>query len=48
MSEKLDKYIAKKKLAASGLARNIRVNKVCYLFLLRQSGPIRRDLLPGR
>ena len=34
MSEKLDKYIAKKKLAISDLGRNIRVNKVCYLFLL--------------
>jgi len=34
MSEKLDKYIAKKKLAISDLGRNIRVNRVCYLFLL--------------
>ena len=34
MSEKLDKYIAKKKLAISDLGRNIRINKVCYLFLL--------------
>ena len=34
MSEKLDKYIAKKKLAISDLGRNIKVNKVCYLFLL--------------
>ena len=34
MSEKLDKYIARKKLAISDLGRNIRVNKVCYLFLL--------------
>ncbi len=34
MSEKLEKYIAKKKLAISDLGRNIRVNKVCYLFLL--------------
>ena len=34
MSEKLDKYIAKKKMAVSDLARSVRVNKVCYLFLL--------------
>ena len=34
MSEKLDKYIAKKKLAFSDTVRNIKVNKVCYLFLL--------------
>ena len=34
MSEKLDKYIAKKKLAISDLGRNIRVNRVCYFFLL--------------
>ena len=34
MSEKLEKYIARKKLAASDLARSIRVHKVCYLFLL--------------
>ena len=34
MSEKLDKYIARKKLAASDLARSVRVHKVCYLFLL--------------
>ena len=34
MSEKLDKYIAKKKLALSDTARSIRVNKTCYLFLL--------------
>ncbi len=34
MNEKLQKYIAKKKLAVSDLARNVRVNKVCYLFLL--------------
>ena len=34
MSEKLDKYIAKKKLALSDLGRSIRVNRICYLFLL--------------
>ena len=34
MSEKLDKYLAKKKLAISDLGRNIRVNRVCYFFLL--------------
>ena len=34
MSEKLDKYIAKKKLALSDLGRSIRMNKICYLFLL--------------
>ena len=34
MSEKLDKYIAKKKLAASDLVRNIKLNKMCYFFLL--------------
>ena len=34
MSEKLEKYIARKKLAISDLGRNIRVNRVCYLFLL--------------
>ena len=34
MSEKLDKYIAKKKLALSDLGRSIRVNKICYFFLL--------------
>ncbi len=34
MSEKLDKYIAKKKLALSDTARSIRVHKTMYLFLL--------------
>lgn len=34
MSEKLERYIAKKKLQTSDLARNARRNKVCYLFLL--------------
>lgn len=34
MSEKFDKYIAKKKLELSDIARNARHNKVCYLFLL--------------
>ena len=34
MSEKLNKYIAKKRLALTDLARNARVNKVCYAFLL--------------
>ena len=34
MNEKLDKYIAKKKLALSDLGRSIKVNKICYLFLL--------------
>lgn len=34
MSEKLERYIAKKKLQTSDLARNAKRNKVCYLFLL--------------
>ena len=34
MNEKLDKYIAKKKLAASDLVHNIKTHKFCYFFLL--------------
>ena len=34
MSEKLNKYVAKKKLALSDTARSIRIHKTCYLFLL--------------
>ncbi len=34
MNEKLEKYIARKRLGLSDMARNVRVNKVCYLFLL--------------
>lgn len=34
MSDKLNKYIAKKKLQLSDVARNARFNKVCYFFLL--------------
>ena len=33
MGEKLNKYIAFKKLQATDLARNARRNKICYLFL---------------
>ena len=34
MSEKFNKYVAKKKLALSDTARSIRIHKTCYLFLL--------------
>ena len=34
MNEKLEKYIARKRLGLSDMARNVRVNKVCYAFLL--------------
>ena len=34
MNEKLNKYIAKKKLAASDLVHNIKTHKFCYFFLL--------------
>ena len=33
MGEKLNKYIAHKKLQATDLARNARKNKICYIFL---------------